>query len=406
MDASLRNIFITGFNNYRQRHGLSMDQYKAAQAIMTCQRQELGYEEWSCDQDDHVERINHSCRHRSCPRCNHDLTQHWLEKTQSRLLPCDHYHVVFTLPHELNRLWHYNRHWCSDHLFKASSETLQQLLNDERYLGAKVGMLSSLHTWGRTLSFHPHVHVLVTGGGLAGREWREVKKDFLLPVGVIKARFRGKWLAWLNEAYDNGALKLPPDWTELTWRKTLSQIAKKHWNVSIRGAYEHGRGVAVYLSRYVRGGPIKDSRLLKADQSHVIFRYWSYRDDKEAMLNITTENFITRVLWHIPVKGQHNLRYYGIYVPGAVKERDQIRLTMGKTPGESYSEPRVRRRNCPKCGQPLLHRLSMRRKISYLESAIAQQGVRADRETTSWLKVRDSYKPPPGFFGLSGGCST
>ena len=192
MEATLQSIFRSGFDSYKERHGVSIDQYKAAQAIMSCRQAELGYEEWLCQHDGHIELQPHACRHRSCPRCQRSYTQAWLDKTQARLLPCDHYHVVFTLPHELNEIWQYNRRWSADHLFKASAETLRQLLSDERYLGADVGLLALLHTWGRTAAFHPHVHVLVTGGGLRGDQWRALKKDFLLPVGVLKAKFRGK----------------------------------------------------------------------------------------------------------------------------------------------------------------------------------------------------------------------
>ena len=143
MEATLQQVFRLGFDRYRERHGVSIDQYQAATAIMTCQGEDLGYEEWICAQDGHVEQQAHSCRHRSCPRCQHANTQRWLDKTQARLLPCDHYHVVFTLPHELNEIWQYNRQWSADHLFKASAETIRQLLNDERYLGADAGLLAS-----------------------------------------------------------------------------------------------------------------------------------------------------------------------------------------------------------------------------------------------------------------------
>jgi hypothetical protein len=384
-----------------------MDQYQAAQAIMSCQGEELGYEEWRCVDDGHTERINHSCRHRSCPRCNQALTRDWLEQTKARLLPCDHYHVVFTLPHELNPIWHYNRHWCSDHLFKASSETLQQLLKDKRYLGARVGMLSSLHTWGRTLSFHPHVHVLVTGGGLKDNEWRAVVNEFLLPVGVLKAKFRGKWLAWLNKAYAEGALKLPPDWTENTWIKTLAQIAKKNWNVRIQGAYHHGRGVAVYLSRYVRGGPINDNRVLNHDEKNVTYRYRSHHDGKEHRQRLDRDHFIARVLWHIPVKGQHNVRYYGIYVPGAHAQRERIRQQLGEPSSENAPARLTKQRDCPTCGKPLLHRLSARRKNSYRKYAArsrhVQQGVQSVRDIASWLKDWRICIPPSGFFAACGG---
>ena len=168
MEATLQSIFRKGFATYQQRHGLSMDQYQAARAIMECRTEGLGYETWGCVEDGHTEHQAHSCRHRSCPRCQQQYTQAWLDKTQARLLPVDHYHVVFTLPHELNEVWQFNRAWSADHLFKAVAETLRQLLKDERYLGAEVGILASLHTWGRTLAFHPHVHALVTGGGMAG----------------------------------------------------------------------------------------------------------------------------------------------------------------------------------------------------------------------------------------------
>jgi len=325
MEITLQKIFRSGFESYSHKTGLSIDQHKAAHAIMDCQSEALGYETYKCLDDDHLEKINHSCKHRSCPRCNHGLINDWLEKTKSRLLDCAHFHVVFTLPHELHPIWHYNRKWCADRLHKASAETLQQLLRDERYLGADVGILSSLHTWGRTQSFHPHAHLLVTGGGLNGENWLEVKKDFLLPVGVIKAKFRGKWLSWLNEAYASGELKLPPDMTEHEWKKILRKMARKSWNIRIQGGYEHGKGVAIYLSRYVKGGPIKNHALLDATSKSVTFEYRDYRDEKMKEMSLSVDNFISRVLWHVPVKGQHNIRYYGLYVPNAREKRKKVR---------------------------------------------------------------------------------
>ena len=123
MEATLQGLFRTGYESYKKRHGVSMDQHRAAQAIMDCQSEVLGYESWACPSGDYEEKQHHACRHRSCPRCHGAETHAWLEKTNARLLPCDHYHVVFTLPHELNPIWHFNRHWCADKLFKAASET-------------------------------------------------------------------------------------------------------------------------------------------------------------------------------------------------------------------------------------------------------------------------------------------
>lgn len=398
MEATLQGIFRESFVEYKERHGLSMDQHKAAQAIMDCHSDAIGHEEWACPNEDHVERQYHSCRHRSCPRCHRAEMNNWLEKTKARLLPCDHYHVVFTLPHELNPIWHYNRHWCSDALFKAASETLRQLLKDDRYLGAEVGMLASLHTWGRTLSFHPHLHLLVSGGGLSGEEWKRVKKDFLLPVGVIKAKFRGKWLSWINAAYDKGDIQLPPDWTERDWKRALCRIARKNWNIRIQGAYRHGKGVAVYLSRYVKGGPIKDHALLRADGRTVDFRYRDYRDDKTKIMTLSVDNFISRVLWHVPIKGQHNVRYYGLYVPGATDKRDSIRSHLGEAPGEVVPEKDPKERRCPVCGHLLAFVGRARAESSYIKSAPVQQAVQVDRDTASLRRKSRSVDLSAAFF--------
>jgi Putative transposase/Transposase zinc-binding domain len=386
MEATLQDIFRQGFAHYRERHGVNRDQYQAAMAIMHCRSGELGQEEWLCERDGYVEQQPHSCRHRSCPRCQQVYTQQWLDKTQARLLPCDHYHVVFTLPHELNALWHYNRRWSADRLFKVSAETLRELLNDPRYLGAEVGLLATLHTWGRTATFHPHVHVLVTGGGLAGDCWRPLRKAFLLPVGVVKAKFRGKWLSALNAAYARGELAVPEHWTQGDWRRALRQAARKTWNVRIEGPYRHGSGVVNYLSRYLHGGPMKDHRLVSADARRVSFRYRDHRDGKDKLMTLNSEHFISRMLWHVPVKGQHNVRYYGLYVPGADGQRDEIRRQLGRPVGEEAAAVPKRERVCRLCGAPLVHYRSTWRKISVIRcnrplegGEVVQQGVRADR---------------------------
>jgi hypothetical protein len=318
--------------------------------------------------------------------------------------------VVFTLPHELNEIWQFNRQWSADHLFKASAETLRELLKDERYLGADVGLLASLHTWGRTASFHPHVHVLVTGGGLRGARWRPPAKDFLLPVGVLKAKFRGKWLSWLNAAYAQGDLTLPRHWSDSDWRRALRQVARKAWNVRIQGPYRHGGGVVNYLSRYLHGGPIKDQRLVKADARQVSFRYCDHHDGKEKAMTLNTEHFISRVLWHVPVKGQHNVRYYGLYVPGASAKRDLIREQLHATPGERVKVADKPQRTCPDCGAALLHYRSTRRKISYIKNTrplarhggVVQPGVRADRMGLGWSPPSERAE----YFCLTRGGST
>jgi hypothetical protein len=398
MEATLQSIFRSEFESYRKMRGLSIDQIKAAQAIMDCQTDELGYEEWVCRNGDYVTKQNHSCRHRSCPRCNGSHQHDWLEKIKAKLLPCDHYHVVFTLPHELNDIWHYNRNWCTEKLFQATAETLRELLKDEHYLGAEVGLLSSLHTWGRTLIFHPHMHILVTGLGLRGEEVRSVKDNFLLPVGVLKAKFRGKWLDWLNRGFDNGEIRLPDNWSIPDWRRVLRKVSRKSWNIRIQGAYKHGDGVAIYLSRYVRGGPIKDRKIVKASAESVIFKYKDHVDGKNKGMTIRTADFMTRVLWHVASKGQHQVRYYGLYASKARDKRDQIRMKMGAeaetaAPKEERESPR-----CPECGDVLFHAMSARREISYEGRPHVQQSVPTDRDSAVPHKAWHFIDESPPFF--------
>ena len=398
MEATLRSIFRKEFAGYRQQHGLSMDQYKAAQAIMDCQSEALGHESWACLEDGHEEIEYHSCRHRSCPRCHQARTHDWLNQIKGRLLPCDHYHVVFTLPHELNPIWHFNRRWCSDHLFRTSAECLRELLRDERYLGAEVGLISSLHTWGRTLSFHPHMHVLVTGGGLADGDWCPVRGGYLVPVAVLKAKFRGKWLNWLNRAYASGDIQLPSDWRDSDWSKALRQVARKHWNVRIQERYTHGVGVAAYPSRYIRGGAIKDRRLISHERGRVSFQYRDHRDGREKSMVLRSNDFMSRVLWHVPVNGQHTIRYYGLYVPGAEVKRGLVREALGAAVEKKEPRARQKERNCPQCGSALYHRSSTRRQISSIRYEGVQQDVNAAFPGSAVIGVGSMNNAAPYFF--------
>ncbi len=410
MNTTLQDIFISNYESYRKHHGVSIEQHQASEAIMTCRTEALGHEEWVCLNGDHVEQEPHSCRHRSCPRCHGAQTHQWLEMMQERLLPCDHYHLVITLPHELLPLWQYNRHWSVDRLFKGAVETISQLLSDERYLGAEVGIIATLHTWGRTLSAHPHVHLLVTGSGLNRGKCRHSRKDFLLPVGVIKAKFRGKWLSWLNAAYAEEAIRLPPSWNEGEWIHLLRQLARKEWNVRIQGAYRHGNGVLNYLSRYVRGGPIKEKRIKKATEEEVEFQYRDHHDGKDKRMRLKTEHFIERLLWHVPNKGQHNVRYYGLYSPGAREKRNKMRALMGVVKSdEKRKDVAGKERRCPKCQAVLFHSSSTRRKISYIKSKTRQQAPNVQQNAEPalafpFLNMGPTIQTgPPAFFGPPSG---
>src|SRR5262245_56741016 len=208
--VTLQTIFQDAFPVYEQTHPLPAHVRRAARAIMQCRTAALGGHVQACP-DGHLSRIwYNSCRHRSCPQCASLQSERWLARQRARLLACDHYHVIFTLPHDLNPLWLANVPVMTTVLFQAARDTLVELLAPGRYLGAQPGILAALHTWRQTLVLHPHLHCLVTGGGLTpDGSWKAVRHGFLLPVRVVMAVFRGKMLAAIPQALAREALVLP-----------------------------------------------------------------------------------------------------------------------------------------------------------------------------------------------------
>ena len=196
---------------------------------------------------------DNSYRHRFCPQCAQVQIAQWLERQHARLLGGDHYHVIFTLPSELHALWLANVPVFAHLLFRAAWATLRELLADPRYLGATPGMSAALHTWGQTLVLHPHLHCLVTGGGLANATWKAVRNGYLLPARVVMPVFRGKLLDAVGKAVDTEQLTVPPGMAPHQVRMLLNRLGRQQWHVQIMARYAHGRGVVTYLARYLRG---------------------------------------------------------------------------------------------------------------------------------------------------------
>lgn len=365
MEATMQSIFRHHFPAYARTRTLPHKAYRAANALMQCRTEAMGSHTQRCP-DGHYEHIqHHSCRHRSCPRCAALPKAQWVEAQSQRLLSCDHYHVIFTLPHELLPLWQRNVRWFTDTFFKIVSETLQTLLGDERHLGAMPGMLLALHTWGRTLSRHPHIHCLVSGGGLsAAGQWRSIDNGFLVPVRVLKPVYRGKWLSCLEAALAEGVLNYADNETRDAWKRVLKAISRKEWNVRIQERYAHGRGVMLYLARYVKGGALSDRRIVAADEASVSFRYRDHRDGKDKVMRLSAEQFLERVLWHVAEKGQHHIRHHGLYAPQAqakrARARELLSLTVESRPMKTLDWQgfwadlgQAHRSTCPTCGKRL-----------------------------------------------------
>jgi hypothetical protein len=225
--------------------------------------------------------------------------------------------------------------------------------------------MMSLHTWGRTLSLHPHVHCLVTGGGLTPTgQWKAVKNGYLLPVAVVRIIFRGKFLDAIREALERGRLVLPQEMTEHKVNNLLNQLGRKKWNVCIRERYSHGSGVITYLARYVKGGPISNRRLSCADDQGVRFSYQDHRDGKSKLMTLSSEEFLHRVLWHVVEKGMQVIRHYGLYGRCGRKLRGQCRAQLGQLAEEKPATLHLQRywertghpekMCCPVCGQRMI----------------------------------------------------
>jgi len=234
---TLQDIFCGAYPDYERTRALLAHVRRAARAIMQCRTAVLGGHVQACP-DGHVSRVwYNSCRHRACPQCAYLQTARWLMLQQARLLACDHYHVIFTLPHERNPLWLANVPVMTTLMFQVVRDTLSTLLADPKYLGAQPGIIAALHTWSQTLVLHPHVHCLVTGGGLTPEgHWKAVRNGFLLPARVVMAVFRGKMLGALRQALARAELMLPEAMRPQQWlnlRNRLGHPTKTRWNVRI-----------------------------------------------------------------------------------------------------------------------------------------------------------------------------
>src|SRR5919202_513054 len=372
--VTLQTIFQDAFPAYEQGHALPAHVRRAAHALMQCRTAALGGHIQACP-DGHVARVwYNSCRHRSCPQCAYLQTERWLALHRARLLACDHYHVIFTLPHDLNPLWLANVQMMTTLLFQTVRETLCSLLADPQYLGAQPGILAALHTWSQTLVLHPHVHGLVTGGGLTpDGQWKAVRQGFLLPARVGMAVFRGKMLEAIRQTFARGALALPEPMRPQQLLNLLNRLGhptKTTWNVRIMERYRHGTGVVTYLARYLRGGPLKNARLVAYDGACVTFTYRARQEEADAgpasppRMTLPVAEFLQRWLLHVPVPQTRAVRCYGLYHPTQTAALALCRATLGQPPvvvpveldwqtvcaqrGEAHPE------RCPTCGQRLV----------------------------------------------------
>jgi hypothetical protein len=363
------DIFRAAGPAYRTNHAghLGLHQLKVMAAIEACRTAALGGHIEGCEDCGHRRIAYNSCRNRHCPKCQAAAARDWLAAREADLLPVGYFHVVFSLPAEVADIAFQNKAVVYDLLFRAASETMMTIAADPRHLGARIGITAVLHTWGSALTHHPHIHMIVPGGGISldGQHWVSSRPAFLLPVRVLGKLFRRLFLTRLLELFDAGRLRFFGRLVGLQARTTLQRhlapARKKPWIVYAKPPFAGPAAVLAYLSRYTHRVAISNRRLIALDERGVTFRYKDYRRDgaeRYRIMTLPTDEFIRRFLLHVLPRGFHRIRHYGLLASGTRRDnlaRARALLAVPPpSPEPDEAEPADYRAACPCCGGRML----------------------------------------------------
>ena len=342
---------------------VSLDQLKVMSALETCRTAALGGHVEGCEDCGHRRIAYNSCRNRHCPKCQGAKAREWLAAREADLLPVGYFHVVFSIPAELADIALHNKTEVYDLLFRAASETMLTIAADPRHLGARIGITAVLHSWGSAMTHHPHIHMIVPGGGISldATRWVSSRTGFLLPVRVLSKLFRRLFLTRLFELYDAGKLDFFGNHAGLRDRRMflrlIARLRKKNWVVYAKPPFAGPAAVLAYLSRYTHRVAISNRRLISLDESGVTFRYKDYRRvgaERYRTMTLGADEFIRRFLLHVLPKGFHRIRHYGLLASASRKAnvarvRQLLAVPPAVEPAEPV-EPADPRPPCPCCG--------------------------------------------------------
>jgi putative transposase/transposase-like zinc-binding protein len=348
---------------------VSLAQLKVMSAIESCRTAALGGHVERCEDCAHVRIAYNSCRNRHCPKCQAIAAKEWLADREAELLPVPYYHVVFTLPAAIGDIAYQNKAVVYDILFKAAAETLITIAADPKHLGARIGLTAVLHTWGSALTHHPHVHIIVPGGGISpdGERWIACRPGFFLPVRVLSRLFRRLFLEQLSAAYLAGQLQFFGNQAALAdpkvFRDHLAPLRRTEWVVYAKRPFGGPEAVLAYLSRYTHRVAIANSRLVAFNESGVTFKWKDYRakeHQRGKVMTLTVDEFIRRFLIHVLPSGFHRIRHYGLFANGGRADniaRTRQLLHVPEPPRQpddigcaDDSEPQPSSYPCPCCG--------------------------------------------------------
>ena len=358
------DIFRAAGPGYRAVHAghLSLAQLKVMTAIENCRTAALGGHVEACEDCGHWRIAYNSCRNRHCPKCQGAVARTWLAAREADLLPVGYFHVVFTLPAEVADIAYQNKAVVYDLLFRAASETMLTIAADPRHLGARIGITAVLHTWGSAMTHHPHVHMIVPGGGIApdGARWISSRPAFLLPVRVLGKLFRRLFLTRLNQLHAAGRLVFFGSLEHLNdlqaLRRHLAPVRKQRWVVYAKPPFAGPQAVLAYLARYTHRVAISNRRLIALDEGGVTFRFKDYRRDgpeRQRVMTLATDEFIRRFLLHVLPRGFHRIRHYGLLAGSARREcleRARRLLAVAPPVEDKPEEIDDHRPPCPCCG--------------------------------------------------------
>jgi Putative transposase/Transposase zinc-binding domain len=356
---------------FRARYGgaLTAGQRRALHDLAVCRTAALGGHLQRCNDCGHEEPAYNSCRNRHCPKCQAACRAAWLDREAGFLLPVAYHHVVFTLPAAVAEAALAQPALLYDLLFQAAAATLRDVAANPKRLGAQIGVLMVLHTWGQNLHHHPHVHCVATGGGLscnaqgivdAAPQWRSCRPGFFLPVRVLSRVFRGKYLALLRQAFAQGRLRGWPDAD--AFARWLAPLFAKEWVVYAKPPFGGPERVLKYLAAYTHRVAISNQRLTSLAEGRVTFRYKDYADDRrQKTMSLSAEEFLRRFVQHVLPKGFVKVRHYGLLANRRRAERLEVSrkllllvttaaILTGTPPREAEAIEPVRVRCCPQCG--------------------------------------------------------
>lgn len=377
--TEVAEIFREHSQAYCLAHKLPLRMLKAITAIKQCRTAELGGHIDECDACGSLKISYNSCRNRHCPKCQSLAREKWLSARKSDLLPVQYFHIVFTVPDSINPLAIRNQKEIYEILFKAASATLLELSKDQKHLGAEVGFISLLHTWGQNLMDHPHLHCLVPGGGLSldGKEWINARRGFFIPVKVMSRLFRGKFLDLLKKIYLEDKLNLDSSLhsfgTKQDFQCLLDKLYQKEWVVFCKPPFQSPEKVLQYLGRYTHRVAISNDRITSFKEGMVSFRWRDYRDGNNKTMTLEAFEFIRRFLLHILPDNFVKIRHYGLLsnrnrktklrqcrtILGVDQIADQYEKQKSEESTESQEEldpnlPETGQKICPYCGKGVM----------------------------------------------------